>query len=162
MNKAIPTDPALYNKIKNHYIKKNQINSAYRSAMIVKSYKKQFRKKHGNNLSYKNKKNNQSGLTRWFNEKWSSDKEGNVMGYEKKSDIYRPQIRVNKNTPVTWSELTEKEINKARTTKKEKGRVTRFKIEKLSSDKNTPVLDLRLQKNNKAKKEKERVPRFSN
>jgi aromatic ring-opening dioxygenase LigB subunit len=97
--------------------------------MIVKKYKKEFLLKYGDNVSpYKSKKNKSNGLIRWFDEKWSRDKKGNT-GYNKKDDVYRPLIRVNKKTPITWFELSNKEISKAKKEKKETGRVLRFKKE---------------------------------
>lgn len=123
---SLPTDIKLYNKIKKNIYIKYPTHSAYRSGMIVKNYKKEFIKLYGDNISpYKNKQN-ENGLKRWFKEKWSRDKKGNV-GYEKKNDVYRPLIRVNKKTPTTWFELSNYEIKKAKKEKKESGRVIKFK-----------------------------------
>ena len=43
-----PSDSKLYNKIKKRIYKKNPIHSAYRSGLLVKTYKKQYAKKYGN------------------------------------------------------------------------------------------------------------------
>lgn len=124
---SIPTDIALYNRIKKNIYINYPIHSAYRSGMIVKKYKSMFALKYGDKISpYKSNKKNKNGLTRWFNEKWSRDKKGNV-GYNKTNDVYRPLVRITKNTPTTWFELSNYEINKAKKEKKEKGRVLRFK-----------------------------------
>ena len=40
-----PTDKILYNKIKRNMYKKYPKHSAYRSGLIVKAYKKTFKKK---------------------------------------------------------------------------------------------------------------------
>ena len=45
MNK--PTDNSLYDKIKKRIYKKNPKHSAYRSGILVKTYKKEFLKKYG-------------------------------------------------------------------------------------------------------------------
>ena len=60
-----------------------------------------------------------------FDEDWRNQR--GEIGYKHKSDIYRPTHRITKNTPITHSELTEKEIKKARHKKYKKGRVNRFR-----------------------------------
>ena len=47
MNK--PSDIKLYNRIKKQTMKKIPKHSAYRSGIIVKTYKNKFREKHGKN-----------------------------------------------------------------------------------------------------------------
>ena len=44
-----------------------------------------------------------------------------------KSDVYRPSVKVNKETPTTFKELSKEEIDKARREKADKGRVSKFK-----------------------------------
>ena len=46
-----PTDLELYNKIKKKTMKKIPKHSAYRSGVIVKTYKKKFKEKYGNKKS---------------------------------------------------------------------------------------------------------------
>ncbi len=92
--------------------------SAYKSGYIIKKYKEL-----GGTFTGDKKKT--TGLSRWFAEKWTNQR--GTTGYEHKSDVYRPRIRVTKKTPVTWDELTKKEINKAKRTKSQGKRVTRFK-----------------------------------
>jgi hypothetical protein len=43
------------------------------------------------------------------------------------NDVYRPTVRVTKETPTTFQELTQKEIERARREKANKGRVKKFK-----------------------------------
>lgn len=117
-----PVDKDLYDKIKKK-ITDEYKPSAYRSGMIVKEYKKQYFLKYGNNNSYKGNRD-KSNLKRWFDEKWVNQR--NEIGYSKKGDIYRPSIRINKDTPITWNELTPKQIEEAKKEKELKGRVKRF------------------------------------
>lgn len=124
MNK-VPKDLKLYEKIKKHIYDKNPIHSAYRSGLIVKTYKKAYLKKYNSNDSYYGVKEKKKGLARWFSEEWRNDKGG--IGYTSKSSVYRPTKRITKDTPVTFNELTEKEIKKAKKIKAKKGRVKKFK-----------------------------------
>jgi hypothetical protein len=121
-----PSDIKLYNKIKKKTIKKIPKHSAYRSGIIVKTYKKKFTEKYGSKKKpYIGSKTKKKGLGRWFKEKWVNQR--GEVGYKYKNDIYRPSKRINKKTPVTHGELSKKEIKKARTIKYKKGRVNRFK-----------------------------------
>jgi hypothetical protein len=126
-----PTDLVLYERVKKRVYQEIPKHSAYRSGILVKRYKEAFSKKYGNSKSpYKGERpgltqKELTGLTRWFNEKWVNQR--GEIGYSKKGDIYRPSRRVTKNTPVTWKELTKKEIADAQKEKKKTGRVTRFK-----------------------------------
>ena len=43
-------------------------------------------------------------LKRWFKEKWVNSR--GEVGYKKTSDVYRPTVRVNKDTPTTFKEFT--------------------------------------------------------
>ena len=47
-------------------------------------------------------------------------------GYKNKSDVYRPTVRVNKNTPTTFKELTTEQVKKAQAEKAKHGRVKKF------------------------------------
>jgi hypothetical protein len=125
-NVSVPADTTLYNKIKSEIYKTYPKHSAYRSGLLVKKYKEEFKKKYGKNKKpYFGKKQNKKGLSRWFNEEWKNQR--GQIGYKYKSDIYRPTIRISKNTPITHDELTKKQIRKARTQKAKKGRVKNFK-----------------------------------
>ena len=117
-----PTNLALYEKIKEEIHKKYK-PSAYRSGMLVQKYKEAMEKL--GQQAYTGRKNPNEGLKRWFDEKWMNQR--NNVGYQFKSDVYRPTVRINSKTPTTFSELTPQEIAKARKEKLTTGRVRRFK-----------------------------------
>lgn len=118
-----PTDIKLYNKIKTNIILKHKVNSAYRSGLIVKEYKREYYKKYKNNDAYKGNRK-KSNLQRWYKEHWINQR-GDI-GYSKIGDIYRPSIRIENKTPITWKELSISQIKKAIKEKKLNGRVKRF------------------------------------
>lgn len=118
-----PRDKLLYEKIKTEIISKYK-PSAYRSGMIVKEYKKAYEAKHKSKDAYIGKKNKKEGLSRWYSEKWMSDT--GKVGYTSKSSVYRPTIRVTKDTPITFGELSKKQIERAKIEKAKTGRVKRF------------------------------------
>jgi hypothetical protein len=123
-----PIDIKLYNKTKKKIYKRIPKHSAYRSGILVQTYKKNFKNKYGTIKSpYKGNKTKtkKKGLSRWFKEKWVNQR--GEIGYKYKNDIYRPSKRITKKTPLTHKELSNKEINRARTKKYRKGRVYRFK-----------------------------------
>lgn len=120
-----PADSKLYNKVKKQIYKKYPKHSAYRSGILVRSYKEQFKKKYGNIKPYIGTKTNK-GLTRWFLEGWRNQR--GEVGYKFKSDIYRPTKRISKSTPTTFAELSKKQLTRARKTKASKGRVKKFKV----------------------------------
>jgi hypothetical protein len=74
--------------------------------------------------TYIGKENKSSGLNRWLRETWLNSR--GEVGYKYKNDVYRPTVRVNKDTPTTFKELTEKEIKDARREKAKTGRVKKF------------------------------------
>ena len=120
-----PRDNKLYNMIKGRIYKEQPQHSAYRSGKIVQEYKRRFSIKYGNRKSpYKGNKTRKRGLTRWFDEKWKNQR-GDI-GYKYKSDVYRPTIRINKDTPTTFSELSQKQVRRARSEKYNKGHVYKF------------------------------------
>lgn len=96
-------------------------HSAYKSGHVIQEYKRLG----GTFLETKDAKAKQGNLTRWFKEEWRNQR-GSV-GYQKKGDLYRPTRRVTKKTPVTWKELSKKEISRARVEKQHHGRVKKFK-----------------------------------
>lgn len=120
-----PVDKQLYSKIKAKVYKKNPKHSAYRSGIVVQEYKKAFSKKHGKKSPYKGKKTQKRGLARWFKEKWRNQR--GKIGYKYKSDVYRPTRRITSKTPVTFRELTKKQIRRARSEKRRTRRVKRFR-----------------------------------
>ena len=107
----------LYDKVKKQIYAKYPVNSAYRSGLLVKTYKEQGGK-------YIGKENKSSGLNRWYREKWSNSR--GEIGYQNKSDVYRPTVKVNKDTPTTFKELTKEQINKAQAEKAKHGRIKKF------------------------------------
>lgn len=113
----IPKDKKLYEKVKKEIFKKYPKNSAYRSGLLVKTYKEK-----GGTYSGEKPK---GGLSRWYKEDWKT--QSGSKTYQKKSDIFRPTKRVNKNTPTTLKELSKKEIKSAQEEKKKTGRVKKFK-----------------------------------
>lgn len=119
-----PTDPILYDIIKQKITSKYK-PSAYRSGLIVKEYKKEYEKKHKNNNSYIGDRET-SNLRRWFNEVWLNQR--GEVGYKRVHDVYRPTIRINEKTPITFGELTKKQIEKAKHEKAKSGRVKKFAI----------------------------------
>ena len=121
----VPRDKKLYEMVKKRVYKKIPKHSAYRSGVLVQTYKKSFKKKYGNKDPYIGKKTKKKGLSRWFLEKWRNQR--GKVGYKYKSDVYRPTRRITKKTPTTFSELTKKQIKRARTIKLKKGRVNKFK-----------------------------------
>lgn len=67
-------------------------------------------------------------LKRWFKEDWrtlSGDED-----YSKGDRTFRPTKRISSKTPVTASELTEAEKRRAKREKREKGRVSRWRVRK--------------------------------
>ena len=63
-------------------------------------------------------------MGRWYREKWVNTR--GETGYKNKSDIYRPSVRVNKDTPTTFKELTKEQVKKAQAEKTKTGRVNKF------------------------------------
>lgn len=120
-----PKDQKLYDKVKKEIYKKYPEHSAYRSGILVKTYKEKYEKKYGNKNAYEGKKDKTKGLGRWYAEKWKNQRGG--VGYKTKSDVYRPTKRITKDTPTTFKELSDEEIKKARSKKYRKGRVDKFK-----------------------------------
>jgi len=102
-------------------------SSIYRSSWIVNEYKRRGGEYSGNiNIN--------SGLLRWYKENWINlnkpikSKTGKIIGYEKcgrKSvktkepyPLCRPEKRITKETPKTYKELSKKQIEEAKKTKK--------------------------------------------
>ena len=122
---SLPKDEKMYSKIKTKLWKKHPKHSAYRSGLLVKTYKTDFFKKYGKNKQpYTGTKSKKKGLQRWFDEKWVNQR--GEVGYKYKSDIYRPSKKITSKTPKTHKELSKKDIKKARTMKYKKGRVHKF------------------------------------
>ena len=122
-NRPTPRDIILYDKIKKEISDKYK-HSAYRSGLIVKKYKEEYVKKYNRDDAYIGDKPKLSNLQRWFLEDWKNQR--GETGYKYKTDIYRPTIRINNDTPTTFDELTKDQIIKAKKEKATKGRVKKF------------------------------------
>ena len=107
---ATPANKKLYEQVKNEIYKKNPIHSAYRSSLLVKTYKER-------GGTYLGKKNDNTGLTKWHKEKWTN--QDGETGYKSKSDVYRPTVKVNDKTPTTFNELTKNKLRKQEKRKQE-------------------------------------------
>ena len=112
MPKNEPLDMKLYNEIKDRVWKMYDKPSAYRSGMLVKLYRESGGK-------YSGDKDKDDGLPLWFASKWKNQR--GEVGYKFKSDVYRPTVKVNSKTPITFHELTTKEIERARREKAKDG-----------------------------------------
>lgn len=121
----------LYKKVRSEIFKKYPKHSAYRSGLVMKEYQKQ-----GGKLDEKKKKD--SGLERWFDEKWVnltpySEGLGNKLQFpcgkradkQKGPSVCRPSIKVNKDTPSLAQSYSKKQIQKAVSIKK-KGKVIKW------------------------------------
>lgn len=122
-NKSEPKNLILYNKVKKEISEKYK-HSAYRSGLIVKKYKEEYLKKYKKDDAYIGEKPKLSNLQRWFLEEWRNQR--GEIGYKYNNDIYRPTIRINKDTPITFNELMKNQIIKAQKEKATTGRVKRF------------------------------------
>lgn len=65
-------------------------------------------------------------LKRWFKEDWKTL--GGDKDYSKGDRTFRPTKRISSKTPATASELSPSEKARARKEKREKGRVSRYKV----------------------------------
>jgi hypothetical protein len=113
---STPSDPALYARVKRYIYARYPVHSAYRSGLLVQRYKKL-----GGTYTGSRKK---GPLARWFREDWKSDT--GRYGYTSRSSVYRPTRRVSSKTPTTFSELTRKELLRAKREKYRTGHVRRF------------------------------------
>jgi len=93
-------------------------STAYRSGHIVQTYKRLGGRYSGA------KKPRLTGLHRWFLEKWKSDT--GKTRYTSRSSVYRPTRRVTSKTPVTFGELSESALKRAKRLKRETGRAKFF------------------------------------
>ena len=111
---SIPLDLKLYNKAKEIVFSQYKKNSAYRSMAIQKLYK---------SLGGKYKENNDKklkALTQWKLEKW---KDVNPNKTTTSYPLYRPTIKINKDTPLTIYEIDKADLlKKAKEKQKIKGK----------------------------------------
>jgi len=97
---SVPANKKLYEEVKAQIFAKYPKPSAYRSGLLVQEYKRR-------GGTYEGKKNKE-GLKLWFASKWLNQR--GETGYRFLSDIYRPTVKVTKDTPTTFKELTPQEI----------------------------------------------------
>eukprot|EP00873_Tetraselmis_striata_P033743 jgi/Tetstr1/454007/TSEL_040926.t1 len=118
----------MYDRAKRDVYKEHPTHSAYRSGLLVRTYKARFARKYGKGEPpYRGPRPSASdkGLRRWFAEGWVNESGG--VGYDRRNRLYRPSKRVTRDTPVTWGELTESEVRRARAEKQRTGRVRSFR-----------------------------------
>ena len=118
MSRNEPLDKELYEKLKKEIWSEYKVPSAYRSAQLVKRYKEA-------GGTYSGKKDKDEGIARWMRERWESDK--GTTNYPHKNSVYRPTVRVSKDTPTTFAELTPEELKRAKAMKARTGRVDKLK-----------------------------------
>lgn len=110
--KQIPADQKLYDRIKEKVkARVDRWPSAYASGQVVQEYKAAMEKKgkspYTSSKPVQPKKN--TGLGRWYAEKWVDIKTGKPCGSVKTADYYptcRPAKRITEKTPTTAKELT--------------------------------------------------------
>jgi hypothetical protein len=93
---SIILDPILYETVKKEADIIYKKNSAYKSGWIVKTYKDR------GGLYYGEKPVNK-GLDRWYKEKWY-----NIANAD--YPVYRPSVRINKETPLLPNEINKKNL----------------------------------------------------
>ena len=93
----IVNDENLYEKVKKMADQIYKKSSAYKSGYIVKKYKEL-------GGTYSDDKQSKE-LKRWFEAKWI-----NINPNKNQYPVYRPTIRVNKDTPLTVSEIDKKQL----------------------------------------------------
>jgi hypothetical protein len=116
-----PVDQQLYQEVKEEANTKfNSKSGVYRSAWIVREYKKR-------GGIYTGEKPTNTGLPRWFQEKWVDinkpikDHNGRIVGFEKcgRSNLQhayplcRPTQRITEDTPKTVAELNWSSLQQA-------------------------------------------------
>lgn len=128
--KPEPLDPVLYAKVRKEADKSFAVSSAYKSGWIVKTYKDRGGA-YASSMGSERVKTGDSGLTRWFKEKWVDlnrpTGNGSFEPCGRKQDsnstkypLCRPSIKVNQGTPRTVGSLSSASIAKA---KKDKAKV---------------------------------------
>ena len=95
----VPKDKKLYQKVKKMADEIYKKPSAYKSGYIVKKYKEL-----GGRFF---EDNEPKELQRWFSEKWTDI---NPNKTKTSYPVYRPTVRVNKQTPLLVSEIDPKQL----------------------------------------------------
>jgi len=93
-----PNNKALYAKVKREADEKYKTHGAYKSGWIVKTYK-------ARGGTYSGKKTTK-GLSAWFKESWKN------IASKGQYPVLRPTKRINKNTPLTVSEISKSNLKK--------------------------------------------------
>lgn len=97
-----PTNPQLYQDVKEKIMKSYKKNSAFASGAIVKEYKR---------LGGKYKEDGQPrNLERWFDEKWIDINPVLGITDDNAYPVFRPTKRVNSKTPSTITEIPVKRL----------------------------------------------------
>jgi len=123
MPSSVPLDKSLYERVKNEAKKRFHVwPSAYASGWLVKEYKRR-----GGRYSSSSSSDDEKPLERWFKEKWvdvcrlpTKVPCGKTMRHY---PYCRPSKRINKDTPVTSTELTSDQIDRLCKLKNELGRL---------------------------------------
>lgn len=92
-----PTNPQLYQEVKDKIMKSYKKNSAFASGAIVKEYKRQGGK-------YK-EDGNAKHLKRWFEEKWIDVNPILGVTDDDAYPVFRPTIKINKKTPTLLQDI---------------------------------------------------------
>lgn len=124
MSQPVPSNQALYKKVKKEVWTNHPKPSAYRSGLLVKEYKRQGGTYRGSRSDSK--------LRRWYKEKWTNQR--GETGYKRRGDVYRPSKKISSKTPLTWKELKPKEIRAASREKQATGHVKRFRHKDAARD----------------------------
>ena len=97
-----PTNPQLYQDVKEKIMKSYKKNSAFASGAIVKEYKR---------LGGKYKEDGEPrNLERWFDEKWIDINPVLGITDDNAYPVFRPTKRVNSKTPSTITEIPVKRL----------------------------------------------------
>lgn len=97
--KAKILDPEIYERAKDIIYAKYPKHSAYRSGQLVKLYKELGGRYEGD---YE-----KTPLKRWFDEKWQ---DVNPDKTKSSYPVYRPTVKVSKETPLTIKEIDKKNL----------------------------------------------------
>lgn len=98
----IPTNPKLYEEVKDKIMHSYKKNSAFASGAIVKEYKRQGGK-------YKND-GKEKNLERWFDEKWINVNPVIGVTDDEAYPVFRPTVKVNNKTPTLAQEIPVKRL----------------------------------------------------
>lgn len=100
----IPSNPQLYQEVKEKIMKSYKKNSAFASGAIVKEYKRQG----GKYIDDGEPRN----LKRWFQEKWIDVNPILGVTNDDAYPVFRPTKRINKKTPATLTEIPIERLKK--------------------------------------------------